>query len=181
MGVNVELMTDLRNGMGLEEALVKHNTNLKNALNITQRDWKAIEERHIYARSNGFSVVKNIGGINIYFGVYNSVSEAKKVRDELIKCDWDKSKLKRILRKLNIKVPIEHVGDRKYIYKTHNGKWSISKRLSIKGQMVRVYGGQYEKLSEAKIIRDELVQNDWNIELLTEIKRKHNIVDTQGR
>lgn len=43
-----------------------------------------------------FAVIKLINGKKVYYGAYDTVEIAQKIRDKLIECDWDKSKLKQI-------------------------------------------------------------------------------------
>ena len=43
-----------------------------------------------------FAVIKLKDGKKVYFGAYETVDIAQKVRDKLIKCNWDKSKLDEI-------------------------------------------------------------------------------------
>lgn len=45
---------------------------------------------------NRFAVIKYLDGKKVYYGAYDSVDIARKIRDELIDCGWDKSKLKQI-------------------------------------------------------------------------------------
>ena len=44
-----------------------------------------------------------MNGISEYYWSYTDKEEARKVRDELIKCKWDKEKLPEILNELEIK------------------------------------------------------------------------------
>ena len=61
------------------------------------------EDYYIYKRdSDNYYIYKTLDGKTGYFGVYDSLEKAKFVRDELIKCDWDKSKLNQIITNLNI-------------------------------------------------------------------------------
>lgn len=180
MGVNIDLMRDLRAGMGLEEALVKHNTNLKCALGISKQKVNRPPVRNIYRTDNGWKIIKNIDGKNIYFGKYTRLLDAQLVHEELIECNWDISKLNEIIERLDVSIAIENVKGNKYIYKNNNGNWFVAKKFTTKGKYSRIYCGCYEHLDDARIIRDELVKSDWNITLLPEIKRKHNIIDING-
>ena len=54
-------------------------------------------------KNNNWRVSKFVDGVNIYFGSYYSKEDAIKVRDELIKYNWDKDKLNEILLRLGVK------------------------------------------------------------------------------
>ncbi len=60
--------------------------------------------KYYYSRSrsggDGFYIRKTIDGRKVNFGTYKSVSEARFVVNELIKCGWDKSKLDSIRKKI---------------------------------------------------------------------------------
>ena len=99
---------DLRNGMGLEETLVKHKTNLQELFQSNSNkcnskysvfdEWSQIQP----TKHGTFRVYKYLYGHRIEFGSYRSHEDAILVRDELIKCDWDKNQLPRIIRELGI-------------------------------------------------------------------------------
>jgi len=100
---------DLQKGMGLEETLLKHHTNLQelfqsnsNKSNSRYRvfdEWSQIQP----TKWNSFRVYKYIYGHRIEFGTYHTHEDAILVRDELIKCDWDKSQLPGILERIGVK------------------------------------------------------------------------------
>lgn len=108
--VSVELTNDLKNGLSLEEALLKHNTSLREIFkdvnnypvkreNRTPRtsEWKYIQ----YTQSHTYRIIK--GKHRICYGTYKTFEDAKKVREELIKCNWDKKQLDNILSRNNIR------------------------------------------------------------------------------
>ena len=96
---------DLRAGNTLEDTLIKHGTNLKELFHQNSKlsknhfdDWSYIQP----TKSNTFRVAKVIKGHRIEFGTYKSHEDALLIRNELIKCGWDKNKLPEILEKNNI-------------------------------------------------------------------------------
>ena len=109
---------DLQLGMGLEECLIKHNTNLKELFesnpkkkiikknkvvkskkqNIQRTVSKGIQER------NGkFYVRKYIDGGTKLFGVYKTHEDALAVREELEKQGWKRTNVDKVCKTLNIK------------------------------------------------------------------------------
>ena len=60
--------------------------------------------RNIYEKQDGVFVVSKYDDnkCNQYFGSYRSLDDAKLVRDELIKCGWDKKCLWSIRRRLGL-------------------------------------------------------------------------------
>ena len=58
------------------------------------RYYKSPQRKYIYRDIYGLYVVrKRIDGVFKYYGAYNTLDEAIKVRDKLIECKWDKSKV----------------------------------------------------------------------------------------
>jgi len=108
--VSAELTNDLKNGLSLEEALVKHNTSLKEIFKDVNNypikreertprteEWKYIQ----YTRNHTYRIIK--GKHRLSYGTYKTFEDAKKVREELIKCNWDKKQLDNILSRNNIR------------------------------------------------------------------------------
>ena len=179
--MNKALMKDLRNGMGLEEALIKHKTNLKEVMGVTPTQ-KRLPEKYIYRVKGVYVISKQVNGKLTHFGTYDFLSEAKTVRRELIKHNWNKLKLGKILNDNNISfsIPTKSPNKNKYITRLVSGNYFVEKKFRSGRHTVRVKGGTYKKLEDARIIRDELIQCDWNETLLPEIKQKHGIVNSLG-
>ena len=53
--------------------------------------------KYIYETHYGYAITKLINGVNEYFGSYNDVEVAKKVRDRLVESDWNKELLDSIV------------------------------------------------------------------------------------
>jgi len=94
---------DLQNGMGLDECLKKHNTNLKilfNADDIKSRD---PDFSYIEKRGQNYHIKKKIKSQTYFFGIYSSLEDAKKVRDKLILTGWKQKQVNRICEEVNVK------------------------------------------------------------------------------
>ena len=95
-----EITLDLRNGSSLEETLIKYNTNLKDLFSSSKYVPGIITEwTYIYpTKSNTFRVSKKINGHTSY----KTHADALIVRDKLMECNWDKSKLSMIYEKCGV-------------------------------------------------------------------------------
>ena len=49
--------------------------------------------KYIYENYYGYCICKVINGKNLYFGCYDDLEVAKKVRDRLVECNWNKELL----------------------------------------------------------------------------------------
>lgn len=113
--VSAELTEDLRDGLTLEEALIKHNTSLREIFKAVnnypvkreQRTPRTSEWKYIqYTKSHTYRIIK--GTPRISYGTYKTFEDAKKVREELIECNWDRNQLPKILTRNNIRVQKHH-------------------------------------------------------------------------
>ena len=60
----------------------------------------SFDERYIKKVGEGqFQINKNLNGFRVYCGSYPSLRVAKKVRDELIKCNWNEDTMKELRMK----------------------------------------------------------------------------------
>ena len=86
-----DFQTDLRNGMTLEDALIKYDMSFGEAVRKCRgnrvRDGKY---HNIYMLHGKFRVEKMINGEVIYTGVYEDLEEALRIRDLLEANDWNK-------------------------------------------------------------------------------------------
>ena len=96
-----KITRDLENGLSLEETLIKHNTNLKALFEgkSSENEWLHIQP----TRCNHFMINKEVNGKTEGFGTYATLQDAIIIRDCLILCNWDKSKLAEIKEKCKIK------------------------------------------------------------------------------
>ena len=117
-----EMITeDLKSGLGLEETLVKHGTNLQqlfkcNAVRkqpLTKQ--KSSEVTYIYENNAGhFIIRKKVNKKVRIFGAYNSREDAEFIRDLLIGNGWKIRSVDRLCRENNIeRIP----GQKEYRYK----------------------------------------------------------------
>lgn len=103
--IPIEITEDLRNGMGLEECLVKHGTNLSILFkhDCPETINRNTERKHIEEKPSGFYIKKKINWTTYYYGRYATLHDAQLVRDELIRTGWKQNKVDSICKKLGIK------------------------------------------------------------------------------
>ncbi len=110
---------DMRNPkLTIHEVLVKHNTNLKEALVSlrgynkyqTQQRIKELKKwkralkvgKYIYKQHGKYIIRKWYKGKERSFGTYERLEDAKTVRDYMMEHGWDLENLDKILNELNI-------------------------------------------------------------------------------
>lgn len=86
-------------------------------------------------------------GKQVYYGIYDTIEEARKIRDELEKNGWKKSPT----RKNKNKTP-------RYIHKDKYNRYIIGKSIGGDNQ----YFGEFKTRSEAVEERDYLITHNWN-------------------
>ena len=115
MGIE-EFQQDIKNGMGLEEALIKHNLTLLEAFDmahkpITRKNKrKTYQKRNIYTtvdeyiskRGDGFHLRKRIKGKTVWGGSYSSLEDAQQVKEYLNKHGWNIVKVNQACKELGI-------------------------------------------------------------------------------
>jgi hypothetical protein len=172
---------DLKSGMSIDEALKKYDLSLEEALNEGSKKVKPSKYcGHIglIKWSGHYFISKRIDKKNVFFGTYKTKKEAEIVREELHNCNWDKEKLPAILEKTGIKRVKQT--DRKitpttYIFKNPFGNFFIQKVKRIDGVPTRINAGTYSTIEEARLVRDELIKNDWEVSNLDEICKQLNV------
>ena len=106
-----DFQSDLRAGLGLDEALTKHGINLKYAMDHLDKPQTAPKRRlrkfsrygkNLYRLGNYYVVQKSIQGKTVNFGTYNSLTDARRVRDYMEADGWRRYKLDNILKELGI-------------------------------------------------------------------------------
>ena len=102
-----ELQKDLQDGMELFKALNKHNVTLSYALehmdkNIGRPPARQRRKERYIRKSHAYSIYKWVEGKHTCFGTYDTMNDAIKVRNQLIKQGWDKRKLNNICEELGI-------------------------------------------------------------------------------
>ena len=108
----IEFREDLKTGMGLEECLQKHDTNLKEVLG-SQPSLRGRKKRkktpkkksvakNIQERDGKFYLRKYINGKTRMFGTYKSLEDAKLVRGYLREHGWKQKSVDGICEKLGV-------------------------------------------------------------------------------
>lgn len=113
-----EFQQDLQKGMTLEEALIKHNTNLQTVFRVlhykdtnknnikkkTKSNSRSTGEAYIQYQVNQKSYLlrKTVNKKCTYFGRYETLEDAILVRDYMMTHGWDKSRLNSIRKELNV-------------------------------------------------------------------------------
>ncbi|OED30389.1 hypothetical protein [Methanosphaera sp. WGK6] len=121
---------------------------------------KKQKTRYIYyiEQKNKYRVSKTIDGKQNFYGLYDTLEEAEKVRDKLLEHNWSKEYYEKNLRKEDTSKKSE---DMQYIYLVKDtSTYSISKQIKNK----KYSFGRYKTIEEAKKARDELQAHDWSID-----------------
>ena len=114
---------------------------------------------HYRQKENRYQVRKE----NEYYGSYESEKLARKIAKDLMKCDFDKSKLKAIQKKHGYTSPVM---SKRWVYK-QGRKWAV--RRKNKAHKMLTYGVYHDKRI-AVLVRDMLLMYGWNIENMTWIE-----------
>lgn len=99
-----KIIDDLKNGMGLEECLIKHNTNLKT---LFKKEYRSnvnsnSETKYIEHKGSIFYIKKKKHRSTYYYGKYSSLEDAQLVRDELILRGWKQHQVNSICEELGV-------------------------------------------------------------------------------
>jgi len=108
-----EITRDLQNGMGLEECLIKHNTNLKTLMTNPYTFTKELNDETKYIEKSGrkWYVKRRVNGKTKYYGYYRCLEDAQRVRDRIIELDWKQSKVDSVCKELGIeRIPSKNEG-----------------------------------------------------------------------
>ena len=104
--INVDVFlsfrNDLRNGMTLENALLKYGLSLQEAVQYGHRTDLDNKYRYIHLVHNSFHIRRTIDGRYEYYYSCKELDDAVQVRDKLIEYDWDKSKIPEIKMELGL-------------------------------------------------------------------------------
>ena len=113
MFVADDFIEDMKNGMSLENALQKHDVSFKDAVELLQKQsgrgkkktqWNAkTGEKYISKTKNGkYLIRKNINGKMRYFGYYDNIQDAIKVRDYFSENGWYWQRLNAVQKRLGV-------------------------------------------------------------------------------
>lgn len=111
-----DLQDDIRNGMKLEDALIKHNLTLKDAFDMVHKPLTVKTRKKPYRRPNvykhieksisrkgdAYHVRKHINGKTVWGGAYSSLEDARLVRDFLDEHGWNIVKVNEACKKYGI-------------------------------------------------------------------------------
>ncbi len=103
---------------------------------------------------------KQVNDKYFYFGNYQSLEKAKRVRNYFVEHNWDISERFKFME----------IPPTRYIRKTRAGNYKIVKWLN--GKMV--YFGTFHSLEDAMLERDLLVESNWDWEVLCECSDEGN-------
>lgn len=116
MGIE-KFQSDLRNGMALEDALIKHNLSFKEAVELCPRPMvcqrlkrKPYSKRNLYKKvdtyislkKDSYMVRRQRNGKSCWGGAYYSLEDAQKVRDYLEEHGWNIINVNKACKKFGI-------------------------------------------------------------------------------
>ena len=113
--VNISKLTaDMRSGRPIEEVLKEHNLDFKSAMALLRKAndprkklkknrYKSTGEKYISKYGNVFMVRRTLNGKLQYFGSYETLEDAIKIRDYLEVHGWYKHRLDTAKRNCGIK------------------------------------------------------------------------------
>ncbi len=104
-------------------------------------------EKYIYKEKNKFLVSKKFVGHDIVFGMFDSLNKAKSFKRRLVQNAWN----------LNFYTRPSKYG--KYIKRLSAKRYGIFKEID--GEEIDF--GHFKTVDEAIIVRDELIDNNWNM------------------
>jgi hypothetical protein len=128
---------------------ITHAENVKKGKTFTEK--KSALPMYIHMNKLYYKIEKRIDGKKVFFGLFKSLEEALKHRNEIIESNWS---IDLIRKKKKGKLPA-------------NIRWSEkTKRFELR-KMIQgktKYYGSYKTLEEAIIRRDDLISSNWVIE-----------------
>lgn len=104
-----EFQTDLRNGMTIHDALIKHNLTFKQAVeniykpHTQQKTPHPTNEKYIAYRDGHYYLRKYSRKKTRMFGTYHTLEDAVKVRDHCIKYGWKQHSIDKYCQELGVK------------------------------------------------------------------------------
>ena len=174
------------NPVSLHNWLMKYDTNWKDFKRLVESGediWSVLELKEQYfipdlspsMPSNYEGYVQHNGNSKrspyriqrkgVYYGCYQDKKTAERVVKELRKVDWDKSYLPMIQEKVGHK---EFLNTKRWVYENNKGGYYIRKNDKNRKML---YYGYYKDKEVAEIVRDLLVENDWDKSRLDEFRR----------
>lgn len=76
---------------------------------LVNKNWEVnpddyLGDKFIYYRNGSYGIIKTQNNQSQHFGYYYTLPDARMVRDELIKCNWDKSQVNSICERLKVEL-----------------------------------------------------------------------------
>lgn len=161
-----KIRTELREGKTIDEVCREYNMSFSKLLN-TLRTTQSVPRKeenlpdYIYIVGNRYEIRKVKNKKIVTYGSYNHLGEALKVRDELILKEWNES-------------PDKYLGD-KFIYPRTHG-FLVQKTMDKK----TYHCGFYESISDARKVRDKLVECNWDFRQLNNILKELGVEPVYG-
>ena len=117
------------------------------------------DDKYIYFyKDKGYIIQKKINDKIEYFGQYNTLDEAIKVRDYFEKNNWP----------VNERLKFTKGNEKKYIHQTKDGYYAVQKK--IKDKLISF--GRYYTLEDAQKVRDYFQTNGWNVDEKNKFKNQ---------
>ena len=150
---------DLKAGLSIDEVCSKYDVNFYELCHTLKRVTPVFHDekdfsKYIYHKNGRYVVQRTTSDGVISYGSYFDFDEAVKVKNELVRKDWNVD-------------PMDYLGD-KWI--TNNcGGFAITKKDDT-GKSV--FYGRWKSLSFARKVRDCLVEFDWDKDYLPLILKR---------
>lgn len=147
------------------EFLIAHDWNLQYkkrcppGSSICSCDKKS--NKYIHKTGKKYGVFKSIKCKLVYFGVFNTIEDARQYRNFLMDHNWDIKY--RLVNSQNHNVP-QYIRKNKHTYSIHK---------YIEGKTV--YFGTFDTLEEARKHRDFLINHHWDTKYVRWAPRKYNL------
>lgn len=125
---------------------------------------KLDDRENIYKIKNGWAVHREVNKKRINYYTYQTLEEAKSMRDWLRKHDWNREAFEKEYARRYPELP-EH------IYKTPDGRYMVRKNWKAGPQ---VYG-RYNTLKKAISKRDYLIEHNWNVKVQRVIMEENGV------
>lgn len=110
--------------------------------------------KYIHNFKGKFGITKQINGKKYYFGCYDSLEEALKVREYFMKHGWN----------INERFKFRKVKPYQHIMISEEGNYRVVKRINNK----LTHFGTFHTLEDAQKERDLLMKFDWDLEKVCE-------------
>ena len=110
--------------------------------------------RYIHRLEGKWAITKQVNGKKYYFGSYDTLEEAKKIRDYFIKHKWN----------IDERFKFKKTKPYQHIMISEEGNYRVVKRINNK----LTHFGTFHTLEDAQKERDLLMKFDWDLERVCE-------------